>query len=218
MATTESNGTGTDGVLTGQEHPTAPERIALEGDLSGTPPLIQTPSQTVGPFYAFALPFEGGPELVSATTPGAVRLHGTVFDGEGVPIPDAILELWQTDETGRIVQEPGSRYRGRGAFTGFGRAPVLADGSYEFLTLLPGNAGRFGLITIFARGLTHHLITRAYFVDEGAAEPSDDLLARVPAERRGTLFAKQDGPGSYRFDIRIQGDQETVFLDYPGPR
>ena len=219
MATTER----ADGqpALSGQEPLTAAESIARQEDLSGTPPLVQTPSQTIGPFFGFALPFEGGPELVPATAPGAIRLHGTVFDGAGEPVPDAILELWQADEGGNIVQEPGSRYRARGVFTGFGRAAVLADGTFEFLTMLPGpvaSGARYAVLTLFARGLTHHLITRAYFVAEGEAEPTDALLERVDADRRGTLLARQDGPASYRFDVRIQGDGETVFLDYPGPR
>jgi len=211
----------TDPALSGQEHLTAPERVAQDEELAGTPPLLQTPSQTVGPFFGYALPFDGGPLLVPAGAPGAVRLHGTVFDGAGEPIPDALLELWQADEDGRVVQEPGSRSRSRGVFTGFGRAPVEVDGSYEFFTRLPGaDAGgaRFALLTVFARGLLHHLMTRVYFVGEAEQEPSDGLLARVPEERRRTLLARQDAPGSYRFDVRLQGEGETVFLDYPGTR
>src|SRR5215218_4300014 len=186
MATTDPSGTdpstGTDPALSGQEHLTAPERIARDEHLDGTPPLVQTPSQTIGPFFGFALPLDGGPQLVSATTPGAIRLHGTVLDGAGEPIPDALLELWQADEDGSVVQEPGSRARGRGVFTGFGRAAVLADGTYEFVTLLPGpgeGGARYALLTVFARGLTHHLITRAYFAGEGEEDPTDELLERV---------------------------------------
>src|SRR3954469_5192505 len=210
MATTDPS----DGAPSGQEHLTAPERLALEEDLSGEPPFVQTPSQTIGPFFGFALPYAGGPQLVPGTSADAVRLHGTVCDGRGTPIPDALLELWQPDAEGRIVQEPGSRARQRGVFTGFGRAAVEADGSYEFVTVLPGGAEgpRFALVTLFARGVTHHLFTRAYFVAEGEPDPSDALLDRVPAERRETLLARADGPGSYRFDLRLQGEGETVFL------
>jgi protocatechuate 3,4-dioxygenase alpha subunit len=210
----------TDDGLSGQEHLTAPERLALEEDLSGMPPLVQTPSQTIGPFFGFALPWDGGPQLVSGTQAGAIRLHGTVLDGHGIPVPDALIELWQPDAEGRIPQEPGSRARARGRFTGFGRAHAEVDGSFEFLTLLPGAASgdgpRFALLTVFARGLTHHLFTRAYFVGEGEEVPTDALLAGLPEERRATLLARQDGPDSYRFDIRLQGEDETVFLDYPG--
>jgi len=216
MATTEPTGDG----LSGQEHLTAPERLALEEELPGLPPLYQTPSQTVGPFFGFALPYEGGGQIVPGNQPDAVRLHGTVADGAGVPIPDAILELWQPDSAGNIVQEPGSLTRGRGKFTGFGRTAVEVDGHYEFFTLLPGSVGgtgpRWALVTLFGRGVTHHLFTRAYFVGEGEPDPTDALLERVPADRRGTLLARQDGPSSYRFDIRLQGDGETVFLSYPG--
>ncbi|MCU1571438.1 MAG: pcaG [Naasia sp.] len=214
MATTDKNG-----VLTGQEHLTAPERLALEEELTGTPPLVQTPSQTIGPFYGFALPFDGGAQLVPGTMPGAVRLHGTVYDGQGVPVPDALLELWQPDEQGRIVQEPGSRARQRGRFTGFGRAAVEVDGSYEFVTLLPGALGegeaRFAALAVFGRGLSHHLFTRAYFVAAGEQVALDALLTGLPEDRRSTLLARQDGPDSYRFDIRLQGEGETVFLDFP---
>src|SRR3954471_9121963 len=178
---------------------------------------VQTPSQTIGPFFGFALPYPGGPQLVPGTSANAVRLHGTVFDGSGTPIPDALIELWQPDAEGRIVHEPGSRARRRGVFTGFGRAAVEADGSYEFVTVLPGGDGpRFALLTVFARGLTHHLFTRAYFVGEGEEAPTDDLLSAVPDDRRETRLAREDGPTSYRFDVRLQGEGETVFLDYPG--
>lgn len=217
MATTDHHH---DPSLSGQEHLTSTERLAEEEELPGMPPLLQTPSQTIGPFFGFALPYEGGGQLVPGHLPGSVRLHGTVYDGDGVPIPDAILELWQTDADGRIPQEPGSIARKRGRFTGFGRTAVEDDGSFEFITLLPGPARsggpRFALLTVFGRGITHHVFTRAYFVGEGEADPTDALLERVPAERRETLFARQDGPDSYRFDIRYQGDDETVFLDYPG--
>jgi protocatechuate 3,4-dioxygenase alpha subunit len=166
------------------------------------------------------LPFPGGAELVPALHPDAVRLHGVVLDGAGEPVPDAMLELWQPDAAGVVPTVAGSRRRSLGRFTGFGRIGTEADGAYEFSTLLPGPTAeggpRWALLTVFARGLAHHLFTRAYFVAEGQPDPSDPLLERVPAERRGTLLARQDGPGSYRFDVRLQGEQETVFLDYPG--
>ncbi len=204
----------------GQEQLTATERLQAEREPVGTPRLVQTPSQTVGPFFAFALPFDGGPFLVPAGSPGAVRLHGAVLDGAGTPVPDALVELWQPDAAGRTVAEPGSRRRDRGVFTGFGRAAVEVDGSFEFRTVvpgpLPGTTARWALITVFARGLLHHLFTRAYFVADGEAEPSDPLLARIAPGRRHTLLARADGAASFRFDIRLQGEDETVFLDYRG--
>jgi protocatechuate 3,4-dioxygenase alpha subunit len=197
-------------------------RVRLSDDqpLGGLPePLAQTPSQTVGPFFGYALPFPGGAELVPAVHPDAVRLHGQVLDGAGEPVPDALLELWQPDAAGVVPRVAGSRRRSLGRFTGFGRAAAETDGAYEFSTLLPGpladGGPRWALLTVFARGLAHHLFTRAYFIGEGEPEPTDALLARVPAERRSTLLARQDAPGSYRFDVRLQGERETVFLDYP---
>ncbi len=204
-----------------EERLTAPEQLARDEPLTGGPELVQTPSQTVGPFFAFALPFDGGPFLVPAGAPGAIRLHGAVLDGAGAPVPDALIEVWQRDADGRVVAEPGSRRRERGAFTGFGRAAAEVDGSYEFRTVLPGPdaaGARWALLTVFARGLLHHLFTRVYFVPEGEDEPTDALLDRLPAERRRTLIARESTDGAYRFDVRLQGEDETVFLDYPGPR
>ena len=184
---------------------------------SASPPLQQTPSQTVGPFFGYALPYLGGPALVPASHPAAIRLHGTVLDGDGVPVPDAILELWQPDADGRIVQQVGSRDPESARFTGFGRAAVDAGGHYEFRTVVPGAAvaggARWALVTVFARGLLHHLFTRVYFAVEG--EPADALLDRLDPARRATLIAVHDDVDGYRFDIRIQGQDETVFLDYP---
>jgi protocatechuate 3,4-dioxygenase alpha subunit len=182
--------------------------------LAGTEALLQTPSQTVGPFFGYALPYDGGPKLVPPTAPGAIRLHGTVYDGAGVPVPDAILELWQPDADGNAVRARGSLRRDGFTFTGFGRAAVDADGHYSFATLRPGGEHPYALLTVFARGLMHHLFTRAYFPQtDGTARP-DAFLESVAAERRPTLVALPDGPSSYRFDIRLQGDGETVFIDY----
>ncbi|MDH2443187.1 protocatechuate 3,4-dioxygenase subunit alpha [Amnibacterium sp. CER49] len=204
------------GAVAGQEHRTAAEALADEQPLEGLPNLAQTPSQTVGPFFGYALPFAGGAELVPAGRPDAVVLHGIVLDGAGDPVPDALLELWQPDAAGVLPHVAGSRRRSLGRFTGFGRTGTEADGEYAFTTLLPGAVGdgpRWALVTVFARGLSHHLFTRAYFVADGEPDPSDALLDRVGARSR-TLLARQDGPGSYRFDVRLQGDGETVFLDY----
>ena len=180
---------------------------------------VQTPAQTIGPFFGFALPYDGDAQLVPGWLPEAVHLHGFVMDGEGAPVPDALLEIWQPDPQGRVVQEPGSRARRGGQFTGFGRTHAGVDGSYDFTTLVPGptrSGVRFALLTVFARGLLQHLFTRVYFMADGQPEPSDALLDSLPAPRRRTLFAVPDGAHSYRFDVRLQGEQETVFLDYPG--
>jgi protocatechuate 3,4-dioxygenase alpha subunit len=180
--------------------------------------LAQTPSQTIGPFFAFGLPYEGGPQLVPGWSSLAIRLHGTVLDGAGAPIPDALVEIWQADERGNLPQGQGSLSRDGYTFTGFGRDATTRAGEYGFTTLKPGTVhgkAPYVLVTVFARGLTHHLFTRAYFDDETDLNDADVLLASLPAERRPTLVAVSDAPGSYRFDIRLQGDAETVFLDFP---
>ncbi|MBF4551600.1 MULTISPECIES: protocatechuate 3,4-dioxygenase subunit alpha [unclassified Pseudoclavibacter] len=181
-------------------------------------PLGQTPSQTVGPFYGYALPYERGGEIAAPWRPDAIRLHGTVTDGAGETVPDAILELWGLDADGQPVAQRGSLERDGYTFTGFGRAPADRDGHYSFTTIKPGRrdvgAAPYLLVTIFARGLLHHLFTRAYFGDQPAENETDPVLAGLAPERRATLIATPDAPGSYRFDIRLQGDGETVFFDF----
>lgn len=183
--------------------------------------LLQTPSQTVGPFFGYALPYSGGAQLVAPSSPGAITVHGFVLDGAGEPIPDAIVEWWQADEHGVVPQREGSRARELGHFTGFGRAVVDALGHYEFATVLPGpvppSSAPWALVTVFARGLLHHLFTRAYLVGADDPVPADPLLDRIDSERRETLVARADGPASYRFDLHLQGDAETVFLEYAEP-
>lgn len=178
---------------------------------------LQTPSQTIGPFYGFALSYDQGPELVPGHHPNAIRLHGTVTDGAGEPVIDALLEIWQADGEGTLSRELGSLDRDGFTFTGFGRAATTLAGKYTFTTVKPGAvAGHapYVLVTVFARGLTHHLFTRAYFAEDAAAHATDTVLAHVPADRRDTLICVQDGAASYRFDIRLQGENETVFLDF----
>lgn len=167
-----------------------------------------TPGQTVGPFFHYALPYDGDSELVPRGAPGAIRLHGTVYDGAGAPVPDAILELWQADASGEVVQQAGSLRRDGWTFTGFGRSATDREGRYSFTTLTPGVAAPFFAITVFARGLLHRLFTRAYL--PGA---SDAFLDDLPPDRRATLVTTADESG-LRFDVRLQGEGETVFLDF----
>jgi protocatechuate 3,4-dioxygenase, alpha subunit len=177
--------------------------------------LAPTPGQTVGPFFGYALPFDGGGSLVPAGHPRAIRLHGTVYDGAGEPAPDAIIELWQADEDGRVPQVEGSRVRDGWTFTGFGRTPADQTGHFSFTTLLPGatdgGEAPFFAITVFARGLSHRLLTRAYLPLDDEIAAADPLLGTLPAERRHTLFVRPDAHG-FVFDIRLQGEAETVFL------
>lgn len=179
--------------------------------------LAPTPGQTVGPFFGYALPFEGGAELVPAGRPGAIRLHGTVFDGAGLPVPEAVIELWQADETGSVPQVEGSLARDGWTFTGFGRTPVDDTGHYSFTTLRPGptepHRAPFFAITVFARGLMHRLFTRAYLPLDADTAAADPLLSTVAEDRRATLITRPDEHG-FVFDIRLQGPGETVFVEY----
>lgn len=185
--------------------------------------LIATPGQTVGPFYGYALPYEGGPELVPAGSPGSVFLHGKVLDGAGKPVPDSLLEIWQADASGGIPHASGSLRRDGYTFTGFGRASTDDEGNYGFWTVNPGavtdeRTGTSGLpfiaVTVFARGLMNRLFTRVYLPEAAPLENPDALLASVPADRRGTLVASRGADGSLIHDLRLQGDDETVFLDF----
>ncbi len=187
------------------------------------PSLPPTPSHTVGPFYGYALPFPGGGDIAPAGHPDALTLHGYVYDGAGEPVPDAIVEFWQAGPDGSLAGAPGSMRRdpvtggflGRNGvdFTGFGRVPTDADGHYTVRTLPPGAPSPVPYISVcvFARGLTHHLFTRAYLADG-----PDALLASLAPERRATLIAlpEPDRDRTHRFDIRLQGEEETVFLDF----
>jgi protocatechuate 3,4-dioxygenase, alpha subunit len=176
---------------------------------------VPSPGQTVGPFFHFALPYDGDRTLVAPGTPGAVLLHGVVYDGKAGPVPDALVEVWQADPNGMVVQQPGSLRRDGFTFTGFGRCATDASGRYSFSTLPPGGVDRglpFFAITVIARGLLHRLLTRAYLpLSPGATDP----VLTAAGDRAATLVCVVDDDG-LRFDIRLQGDDETVFLTTPG--
>jgi protocatechuate 3,4-dioxygenase, alpha subunit len=166
----------------------------------------ETPSQTVGPFFAIGLPWPGGPYAVPEGTPGAVWLRGRVTDGAGEPVGDALLETWQSGSEGR----------------GFARCGTDDDGCYAILFRKPGPVpGPDGTtqaphlaMSVFARGLLHRVVTRVYFDDEAEANAADPVLTSVvEADRRATLIAVRSGDG-YQFDIRLQGEGETVFLAF----
>jgi protocatechuate 3,4-dioxygenase alpha subunit len=180
---------------------------------------VPTPGQTIGPFYHFALPYEGGEHLVAPGSPGSIRLHGFVTDGEGVGIQDSMLEIWQADGSGQVVQQPGSLTRDPALFTGFGRTSTWRDGGYAFTTVAPGatsdGGAPFIAMVVFARGLLNRLFTRVYLPGDADALANDPFLSGLDEDRRSTLIATREGDGSYRFDVRLQGEGETVFLQFP---
>ncbi|MBV1777552.1 protocatechuate 3,4-dioxygenase subunit alpha [Paeniglutamicibacter sp. ABSL32-1] len=181
--------------------------------------LAATPGQTIGPFYGYALPFTKDNELVNQARPGAVRLHGVVTDGAGTVIPDALLEIWQPDQDGNVVSQDGSLVRDGYTFTGWGRTAVDNVGHYTFTTLNPGateeGKAPFIMLTVFARGLLNRLFTRIYLPEDTAALANDPLLSSLDEAQRKTLIATREADGSLRFDISLQGEDETVFLSYP---
>jgi len=191
----------------------------------------QTPSQTVGPFFAYGLtpkqygyPFLSiaGPDLVSGDTDGErIRIEGRVFDGAGAPIDDAMIEIWQADAEGRYAH-PADPRRPNTRFRGFGRTGTGTDPQQRFWfdSIKPGAVDAAQAphvnVVVFMRGLLSHAYTRIYFSDEVEANATDPVLSSVPPERRGTLIAQRhDTPKGvvYRFDIHMQGDEETVFFD-----
>ena len=184
--------------------------------------MATTPSQTVGPFFAIELPYGDGPRVVAEGTEGAIWLRGRVLDGAGDPVPDALIELWQADPSGRVPREAGSLRRDGFTFTGWGRSATDDSGRFSFATLAPGatssGGAPFFAITVFARGLLDRLLTRAYLpgdtAEQAAALAADPLLASVEEGRRQTLVARADEHG-FVFDIRLQGADETVFLAHP---
>jgi protocatechuate 3,4-dioxygenase alpha subunit len=191
--------------------------------------LLPTPSQTVGPFFEFGLLRPPQPEVVPSATPGSFLIQGVVYDGQGEPVPDAMIELWQADRTGRYPSPEDPRIGLSPAladifdphpFGGFGRCGTDGEGRFWFRTIKPGSVpwidGRPQAphieVSVFARGLLHRLVTRMYFPDEAEANADDPVLLSVedPAARR-TLIARAEGDG-LRFDIRLQGDGETCFF------
>jgi protocatechuate 3,4-dioxygenase, alpha subunit len=179
-----------------------------------------SPSQTVGPYLAIGLLWPDGPDVVSPGTPGAIRVGGVLYDGEGAVVPDGLIETWQADPDGRFdhPDDPRGEVRRQG-FRGFGRSTTAPDGSWEIYTLKPGSVpssdGALHAphldVSVFARGLLDRLVTRIYFADEEEANAADPVLAEVPAARRSTLIA-QPAEGGYRLDLRLQGENETVFF------
>lgn len=164
-----------------------------------------SPSQTIGPFFGFALPWPDGPYAAPAGAPGGAWLRGRLYDGAGQPVPDGLIETWQAGPAG---------------VRGFARSPTDAEGRWAIHTVKPppiagpvGTSAPHLAVSIFARGLLRRAVTRVYFGDEQAANRADPLLrAIVDREARATLIARPADDG-YRLDLRLQGEGETVFFD-----
>jgi protocatechuate 3,4-dioxygenase alpha subunit len=160
--------------------------------------LVRTPSQTVGPYYAIGLSRAPQNELADRRDPGASQLIGQLLDGQGAPIGDGMIEIW--DAAGRRWARSGTDSEGRFSFV------VTKPGA------LPGQAPRFDVF-VFARGLLRHQLTRVYFPDETAANDADPVLSALDEEARATLIAEHED-GALRFDIRMQGARQTVFFEH----
>ena len=186
-----------------------------------------TSSQTVGPFFGPALLREDAIRnvLTQPETSGErIRIEGRVLDGDGMPVPDAMVEIWQANAHGRYNHSADQGHALlEPSFLGFGRSGTEEDGCYWFETIKPGRVPFYHeqfqaphiCVTIFSRGLLNHLVTRLYFEDE-QTNAEDPILLRVPDERRSTLLARRgnrEGMVVYRFDIVMQGAGETAFFN-----
>lgn len=207
----------------------------------------QTPSQTVGPFFHYGLPWKGGADLVGQSDMGArpelmpethyvltlsaptgtpegqaIELTGRVLDGQGAPVPDAMIEIWQANAAGRYrsVDDAREAVPIDPHFIGFGRAATDEDGRYRFRTIMPGRVpgpdatlqAPHIALSVFARGVIKRLATRLYF-DGAEGNDVDPVLALIPVARRDTVIARQAKPGIWSLDLRLQGAGETVFFD-----
>lgn len=180
-----------------------------------------TTSQTVGPFFSIGLAPLYRRELAGAGARGQrIRVHGRVLDGDGTPVPDAVLEIWQANAAGRYDHPEDRRELPLDAeFRGFGRIPTDAAGTFEFTTVKPGPVpGPDGrpqaphlVVSVFMRGILKRAVTRIYFADE-PANGEDFVLRLVPEARRATLLARADGASSYHWEVNMQGERETVFF------
>ena len=176
-----------------------------------------TGGQTVGPFFAFGLDYAKKHEVVFPHSPGAIVLGGTVYDGAGAPIPDAVVEIWSADANGQVPRNQGALRRDDHTFTGFGRSATTDVGHYEFWTCNPGpvdGGAPFFSVIVFARGLPDKLVTRIYLPEYEELREKDALLSSLEPEERATLIATRTSDGHLHHDIWLQGEKETVFLAF----
>lgn len=183
-----------------------------------------TPSQTIGPFFHDALLAEDRSELVPQDHPSAIRIEGTIYDGAGEPIPDAMLEIWQANPAGRYdhLADDRENLPLDEDFSGFGRSGTNAAGKFSCVTIKPGSVpGPDGqtqaphvMVSIFARGLLKRLVTRIYFPDEEEANAADLVLQSIEdLAFRKTLIARDEGE-YLRFDVHLQGEDQTAFFEF----
>jgi protocatechuate 3,4-dioxygenase alpha subunit len=181
-----------------------------------------TSYQTVGPYFEIGLKDLYRQNLTNLKIPGqAIEVAGTIFDADGAGVPDAILELWHADSFGKYMVEPQAKAF-EDSLIGFGRIPTNEAGEFHFRTIKPGPVQEEGsarqsphiLVSIFMRGLLYRLVTRIYFADE-PANANDPVLRSIEQYRRDTLIAKADPatPNQYTWNIFLQGEHETVFLE-----
>jgi protocatechuate 3,4-dioxygenase alpha subunit len=181
-----------------------------------------TPSQTVGPYFAIGLTWDDGAEVVPQGTDGAFWIRGRVTDGNGDPIPDAMVETWQADAHGRFAHPDDPRGAvDWGDFRGLGRSGTDDDGRFGIYTIKPGPVpGPSGTtqaphidVTVMARGMLARLVTRIYFPEEEAANAADPVLSSLPATAASETLVATKADDGYSFDIHLQGENETVFFD-----
>jgi protocatechuate 3,4-dioxygenase, alpha subunit len=231
--------------MTDKANPLGRDEPAPRPDNLSTPG--QTPWQTVGPFFHYGLPWKGGADLVGQSDLGArpdlfpeahyvlnlsspkgevsgerIEVTGAVYDADGAPVPDAMIEIWQANSAGRYrsLEDGREDLPLDEGFIGWGRSSTTKAGVYRFLTVKPGRVPGPGnrlqaphiAVGVFGRGLLKRLVTRVYFEDEGS-NAEDTILDLVPSDRRDTLIARRGSDGAYRFDIHLQGERETVFFD-----
>ena len=185
--------------------------------------LLLTAAQTVGPFVSIGFEKAAVPEVAPAGVAGErITISGRIFDGDGQPVTDAVLETWQANAFGKYAHPDDTQEKLlEENFRGFGRVLADAQGGFRLTTIKPGRvAGPDGreqaphiTVILFMRGLLKHLMTRVYFPAD-PANIADPVLSLVPAERRATLIASKAGDGSLQWNVHLQGPHETVFFDY----
>lgn len=170
----------------------------------------RTPSQTIGPFFHEGLRWKDGGKVTFAESGRRVVLTGRLIDGAGEPVGDALVETWQLSPAGK----PPAAAKGDARPHGFGRVETAKDGTYRIETLMPGGAAPFIDVSIYARGLLKALRTRVYLAAEDAVRADPVLKPLAGSPRLKTLVATHAGGDEYRWDVRLQGEGETVFFAF----